>query len=173
MIEDTYEASTAAVFGSDTMFTETPLLDDDFGNTVSKGYIRVAVPSGIVGNGTINREVGTLSVSIPSRPTLSLSIDNSAEGVVLSDDYYYNFTSNAYDSEEWTQGSGNVVTVEPKTNIYIYKVATEETFKSAVQTLPAPARRTDVASLKLVKDYPNVASDGRIVNVTTEMEYRL
>lgn len=170
-IDDKCETNTAENF-TGTTITEKDLTENDFDKTV--GYIRARVLSGITGTGTINQNTGT--ISIPSRPTLAdLSIDNSAEGVVLSDAYYYSFESSTYDAGNWIKGNGNLVTVAPEQSIYIYKVATEESFRSEVQTLTAPARRTETPTgLGIAKEYPNEedASDGRINGVTTDMEYR-
>ena len=170
-IDDKCETNTTENF-TGTTITEKDLTENDFDKTV--GYIRARVSSGITGTGTINQNTGT--ISIPSRPTLAdLSIDNSAEGVVLSDAYYYSFESSTYDAGNWTKGNGNLVTVAPEQSIYIYKVATEESFRSEVQTLTAPARRTETPTgLGIAKEYPNEedASDGRINGVTTDMEYR-
>ena len=170
-IDDKCEANTTENF-TDTTITEKDLTENDFDKTV--GYIRARVSSGITRIGTINQNTGT--ISIPSRPTLAdLSIDNSAEGVVLSDAYYYSFESSTYDAGNWTKGNGNLVTVAPGQSIYIYKVATEESFRSEVHTLTAPARRTETPTgLGIAKEYPNEedASDGRINGVTTDMEYR-
>ena len=80
------------------------------------------------------------TVTVAKRPAApALSIDNEAEGVVLSNEYYYN-TTGADDSNTWTQGAGEVVHVDPSATIDIYQAATDSTFKSAVLTLTAPAR---------------------------------
>ena len=79
--------------------------------------------------------------TIPARlaaPTLTIS--NEAEGAEISGAYYYSFTSAEYGNTDWKQGTGALVTVEPDDTIYIYKAATDEAFKSNVQTLTAPSR---------------------------------
>lgn len=81
-----------------------------------------------------------VEVTIPARPGApSLSISNEDEGVEISNEYYYNTTSAGY-SGQWTRGDSSLVHVNPEATIYIYAAATGSAFKSAVQTLAAPAR---------------------------------
>lgn len=101
----------------------------------------------------------------PEAPDLSINTAN--EGVTLSDDYYYSFTSDDSGNGNWTQGIGALVTVEPDDTIYIYKAATDEAFKSNVQTLTAPSRATSPTTPTI--DYGSETLSG----TTAEMEYRV
>ena len=111
------------------------------------------------------------TVTVAERPTApTLTIDNEAEGVELSSEYYYNTTGADY-SNTWTQGPGSLVKVEPGATIYIYKAAVpsgdDAAFKSQVQTLTAPAR----ASTPTV---PTINyEDEALTGTTTAMEYAL
>lgn len=101
----------------------------------------------------------------PEAPTLS--IDTTSEGVILSSDYYYSFTSDAYGNNDWKKGAGALVTVEPGDTIYIYLAATDEAFKSDVQTLTAADRGTAPTTPTI--DYGSETLSG----TTAEMEYRV
>ena len=101
----------------------------------------------------------------PEAPTLS--IDTTSEGVILSSDYYYSFTSDAYGNNDWKKGAGALVTVEPGDTIYIYLAATDEAFKSNVQTLTAPSR--GAAPTLPTIDYGSETLSG----TTAAMEYRV
>lgn len=106
--------------------------------------------------------------TIPARlaaPTLTIS--NEAEGAEISGAYYYSFTSAEYGNTDWKQGTGALVTVEPDDTIYIYKAATDEAFKSNVQTLTAPSR--GAAPTLPTIDYGSETLSG----TTAEMEYRV
>lgn len=101
----------------------------------------------------------------PEAPTLS--IDTTSEGVILSSDYYYSFTSDVYGNNDWKKGAGALVTVEPGDTIYIYLAATDEAFKSDVQTLTAADRGTAPTTPTI--DYGSETLSG----TTAEMEYRV
>ena len=110
------------------------------------------------------------TVNVPDRPDVpTLSIDNKAEGVTISSEYYYNTTSEDYSTEGWTLGNGSVVTVQPGSSIYIYKAAVtsgdEAAFKSNVQTLTAP-ERDSMPTLPTI-NFENETLTG----TTTGMEY--
>lgn len=106
--------------------------------------------------------------TIPARlaaPTLTIS--NEAEGAEISGAYYYSFTSAEYGNTDWKQGTGALVTVEPDDTIYIYKAATDEAFKSNVQTLTAPSRGA-APTLPTIDYGSETLSD-----TTAAMEYRV
>ena len=108
-----------------------------------------------------------VAVSIPARPAApSLTIDNEAEGVTIPSGYFYNTTSEDY-SNTWTQGDGSLVKIEPGSSIYIYQAATDNAFKSAIQTLTAP-ERASTPTLPTI-NYENETLSG----TTTAMEYAL
>ena len=108
-----------------------------------------------------------VAVSIPARPAApSLTIDNEAEGVTIPSGYFYNTTSEDY-SNAWTQGDGSLVKIEPGSSIYIYQAATDNAFKSAIQTLTAP-ERASTPTLPTI-NYENETLSG----TTTAMEYAL
>lgn len=104
-----------------------------------------------------------MSQSGPDAP--DLKIDTEAEGVEISSEYYYNTTGADYSAEGWTQGNGSLVPVDPEGTIYIYAAATGSAFKSAVQTLVAPARGT-APTLPTI-DYKDESLSG----TNTGMEY--
>ena len=107
-----------------------------------------------------------VAISIPARPDApTLAIDNEAEGVTISTEYFYNTTSADY-SNTWTQGDGSLVKIEPGNSIYIYQAATDSSFKSAVQTLTAPARASTPTA-------PTINYEGEALSGNTAgMEYR-
>ena len=106
--------------------------------------------------------------TIPARLAAPmLTISNEAEGAEISGAYYYSFTSAEYGNTDWKQGTGALVTVEPDDTIYIYKAATDEAFKSNVQTLTAPSR--GAAPTLPTIDYGSETLSG----TTAEMEYRV
>ena len=110
------------------------------------------------------------TVNLPDRPDVpTLSIDNKAEGVTISSEYYYNTTSEDYSDEGWTRGNGSFVAVQPGSSIYIYKEAVtsgdEAAFKSNVQTLTAPGRASTPIAPTI--NYDNETLTG----TTTGMEY--
>ena len=112
------------------------------------------------------------TVNVAARPNApTLTIDNEAEGVMISAEYYYSFTSNQYDNGNWTQGTGEVVHVDPEATIYIYKASVtsgnDAAFKSQVQTLTAPARASTPTVPTI--DYEDEALSG----TTTAMEYAM
>ena len=108
-----------------------------------------------------------LTVNVEARPAAPiLAIDNEAEGVTIPSGYSYNTTSEDY-SNTWTQGDGSLVKIEPGSSIYIYQVATDNAFKSAVQTLTAP-ERASTPTLPTI-NYENETLSG----TTTAMEYAL
>lgn len=106
------------------------------------------------------------TVNVAERPDApDLKIDTEAEGVEISSEYYYNTTGADYSAEGWTQGNGSLVPVDPEGTIYIYAAATGSAFKSAVQTLAAPARGT-APTLPTI-DYKDESLSG----TNTGMEY--
>lgn len=110
------------------------------------------------------------SVTIPTRiGAPAFTLDNNAEAVTIPAGYYYNRESGAYNSDEWTAGTGEAVTVAPGGAIYIYKAAVTEgenkAFKSQVQTITAPSRGTTPA---VAIDYYN-----ETLSTTAAMEYKL
>ena len=107
-----------------------------------------------------------LTVNVEARPAAPiLAIDNEAEGVTISTEYFYNTTSEDY-SNTWTQGDGSLVKIEPGNSIYIYQAATDSSFKSAVQTLTAPARASTPTA-------PTINYEGEALSGNTAgMEYR-
>ena len=108
-----------------------------------------------------------LTVNVEARPAAPiLAIDNEAEGVTIPSGYSYNTTSEDY-SNTWTQGDGSLVKIEPGNSIYIYQAATDSSFKSAVQTLTAPARASTPTIPTI--NYENETLSG----TTTAMEYAL
>ena len=137
------------------------------GKEFGDGTINIT-PGGIL---YVRYEGNTTAVAeneIDDRPEApDLSINTANEGVTLSDDYYYSFTSDDSGNGNWTQGTGALVTVEPDDTIYIYKAATDEAFKSNVQTLTAPSRATSPTTPTI--DYGSETLSG----TTAEMEYRV
>ncbi len=108
-----------------------------------------------------------LTVNVEARPAAPiLAIDNEAEGVTIPSGYSYNTTSEDY-SNTWTQGDGSLVKIEPGSSIYIYQAATDNAFKSAIQTLTAP-ERASTPTLPTI-NYENETLSG----TTTAMEYAL
>ena len=108
-----------------------------------------------------------LTVNVEARPAAPiLAIDNEAEGVTIPSGYSYNTTSEDY-SNTWTQGDGSLVKIEPGSSIYIYQAATDNAFKSAVQTLTAP-ERASTPTIPTI-NYENETLSG----TTTAMEYAL
>ena len=108
-----------------------------------------------------------LTVNVEARPAApTLAIDNEAEGVTIPSGYSYNTTSEDY-SNTWTQGDGSLVKIEPGSSIYIYQAATDNAFKSAVQTLTAP-ERASTPTIPTI-NYENETLSG----TTTAMEYAL
>ena len=108
-----------------------------------------------------------LTVNVEARPAApTLAIDNEAEGVTIPSGYSYNTTSEDY-SNTWTQGDGSLVKIEPGSSIYIYQAATDNAFKSAIQTLTAP-ERASTPTLPTI-NYENETLSG----TTTAMEYAL
>ena len=108
-----------------------------------------------------------LTVTVEGRPAAPiLAIDNEAEGVTIPSGYSYNTTSEDY-SNAWTQGDGSLVKIEPGSSIYIYQAATDNAFKSAIQTLTAP-ERASTPTLPTI-NYENETLSG----TTTAMEYAL
>ena len=107
-----------------------------------------------------------LTVNVEARPAAPiLAIDNEAEGVTIPSGYSYNTTSEDY-SNTWTQGDGSLVKIEPGNSIYIYQAATDSSFKSAVQTLTAPARASTPTA-------PTINYEGEALSGNTAgMEYR-
>lgn len=109
------------------------------------------------------------TVTLAARPGApSLSISNEDEGVTISSDYYYSFTSDQYDNNDWTQGNGTLVHVDPEDTIYIYAAAVTSgdnpAFKSAVQTLVAPARGAAPTTLPTI-DYEDESLSGTNENM--------
>ena len=81
------------------------------------------------------------TATAPSRPGApELAIDIKSEGVTVPEGYFYNTTDADYSAEDWKPGEGASVAVQANEFIYIYKAATDSSFKSEVQTLSAPAR---------------------------------
>ena len=108
-----------------------------------------------------------LTVNVEARPAVpTFAIDNEDEGVTIPSGYSYNTTSEDY-SNTWTPGDGSLVKIEPGNSIYIYKAATESTFKSAVQTLAAP-ERASAPTLPTIN-----YEDEALSSTTTAMEYRV
>ena len=109
-------------------------------------------------------------VNVPDRPDVpTLSIDNKAEGLIISEGYFYNTRSEDY-SGSWTKGKSDVVVpVQPGSSIYIYKAAVtsgdDAAFKSKVQTLTAPERASTPTVPTI--DYDNETLTG----TKTGMEY--
>ena len=104
-------------------------------------------------------------VTIPARPISNLAIDNSAESVTIPDGYRYNTTSVDY-SGTWTEGDGSAVKIEPGKSIFIYMTATENAFKSNVQTLTAPGRGENFSA-------PAINYEAETLATTTAMEYKI
>ncbi|WP_294552301.1 hypothetical protein [uncultured Pseudoflavonifractor sp.] len=117
-------------------------------------------------NGSTASDAAT--VTVPARSTApALKIDTEAEGVEISNGYYYDITGTGdYSDTGWTQGNGSLVHVDPKNTIYIYAAATGSAFKSAVQPLTAPARGTAPTTLPTI-DYEDESLSG----TTQSMEY--
>ena len=158
---DTLEMSTSEDFTSGTAISSGSSVVSYMGQSV---YVRIKAAGGVPASAPVE-------IAIPARPAApALSIDTEAEGVVLSNEYYYNTTGADY-SNTWTQGTGSLVTVQPGNSIYIYKAAVTSgenaAFKSAVLTLTAPVRAST----------PNVPTidyeDEALTGTTTGMEYAL
>ena len=153
---DTLEMSTSEDFTSGTAISNGSSVVSYMGQTV---YVRVKENSDIPAS-------APTAITIPARPVApALSIDNTTEGVTISSEYYYNTTGADYSTVGWTQGTGSLVTVQPGSSIYIYKAATGDAFKSAVQTLTAPAQGTAPSQPSI--DYENEKLTGTLA----EMEF--
>lgn len=102
------------------------------------------------------------TVKVPTRlATPDLSIVNADEGVTIPRDHRYKIG----DAQNWTDGTGELVKVEPGQTIVIYKPETDSNFKSLEQTLTAPAKGS---APSVTIDYAN-----ETVNTTDVMEYRV
>lgn len=159
---NTLEMSAAEDFTSGTVISSGSSIADYMGQSI---YVRVKEADGIPAS-------AATEITIPARPDAPrLSINTGAEGVELSNEYYYNTTSGEYSAEGWTQGTGSLVTVQPGSSIYIYKAAVasgdDAAFKSQVQTLTAPTR-ADTPSVPTI-DYKDEALSG----TNTNMECRV
>lgn len=154
----TLEMSTSEGFTSGTAISSDSSIADYMGQSI---YVRVKAAGGIPAS-------AATEITIPARPDAPrLSINTGAEGVELSNEYYYNTTSGEYSAEGWRQGTGSLVTVQPDNSIYIYKAAVasgdDAAFKSQVQTLTAPAR-ADTPNVPTI-DYENEALSGTDTNM--------
>ena len=100
-------------------------------------------------------------LSIPAREVLTLTIDTAKEGVTVPSGYRYKVGS----AQNWSDGTGKLVTVAPGQSIEIVKPSTNSSFQSEVLMLVAPTRGT----------HQNVAFNyaNESVNTTTAMEYRV
>ena len=100
-----------------------------------------------------------ITLEIPARPEApTLSIDNAQEGIAVEDGYAYNLSSADYAAEGWTSGDGSLVKIEPEGAIHVYAEATQDIFKSQVQTITAPGRE-NVPEIPTL-DYSNEALNG-------------
>lgn len=103
----------------------------------------------------------TQELQIPTREVLNLTIDTAKEGVTVPSGYRYKVDS----AQDWSDGTGKLVTVAPGQSIEIVKPSTNSSFQSEVLMLVAPTRGT----------HQNVAFNyaNESVNTTTAMEYRV
>ena len=103
----------------------------------------------------------TQELQIPTREVLNLTIDTAKEGVTVPSGYRYKVDS----AQDWSDGTGKLVTVAPGEMIEIVKPSTNSSFQSEVLMLVAPTRGT----------HQNVAFNyaNESVNTTTAMEYRV